>query len=161
MSHTGEDARAALLTLLQEAIPRDAHTYLDQLGISEIHFKRGDGQRLWEVDIVDSGAPQDSVPFALYSVADVSTGYLESSDHTLLGLPDCPTRFAATDDWAGTFHWVTKDEDTFAEEMVRAEQFGLSQRFRLIMTRLHQAGIPYVRFDADGGEIADLDRKDL
>jgi len=56
---------------------------------------------------------------------------------------------------------VTKDEDTFAEEMVRAEQFGLSQRFRLIMTRLHQAGIPYVRFDADGGEIADLDRKDL
>lgn len=154
-------ARAALFALLHDVIPWDAHTYLDRLGVSEIRFKRGKGRRIWEVDIVDSVSTQGNIPFTLYSVADVSTGYLESSDCTLLEHPDCPTRLAATDDWAGTFHWVTKDEYTFSEEMVRAEEFGLSKRFCLIMARLHQAGIPYVRFDADGGEIADLDRKDL
>ena len=55
---------------------------------------------------------------------------------------------------------MTTDPTVFAEEMAHAERFGLSERFRLIMTRLHEAGVPYVRFDGDGGEIADIDRND-
>ncbi|MCL4499211.1 MAG: hypothetical protein M1335_03080 [Chloroflexi bacterium] len=152
-------ARAALLTVLQQAIPWDAHTYLDQLGINEIRFRRGEGRRIWCAEIVDQ-VPASS-PFDLCTIADISTGYFPESDCALLERPDCPTRFAATDDGAGTFHWVTDDARTFAEEMARAEQFGLSERFRLIMARLREAGIPYVRFDADGGEIADLARTDV
>jgi hypothetical protein len=152
-------ARAALLAVLQQTIPWDAHMYLDQLGINEIRFRRGEGRRIWKTEIVDP-AP-GSAPFEICDVADINTGYLHEADCALLERPDCPTRFATTDDWAGTFHWVTADARAFDDEMVRAEQFGLSERFRLIMARLREAGIPYVRFDANGGEIADLTRTDL
>ena len=91
--------------------------------------------------------------FDTHRVADVSTAYLDPSDLPLLEHPECPTRFAITDDGAGTFHWVTEDRETFEEEMSRTAAFGLSDRFRFIMQRLREAEIPYVRFDADGGEI--------
>lgn len=151
-------AKAALLAVLKRTIPWDAHTYLDQLGINEIRFRRGDGRRIWNVELVDSARAMS--PFDLQSVADINTAYLHDSDCPLLEQPDCPTRFAITDDRAGTFHWVTSDPNLFAEEMAHAERFGLSERFRQIMTRLREAAVPYVRFDADGGEIADIDRSD-
>ena len=88
-----------------------------------------------------------------HRVADVSTAYLDPSDLPLLEQAACPTRFAITDDGAGTFHWVTADQAMFDEEMSRTAAFGLSDRFRFIMQRLREAEIPYVRFDADGGEI--------
>ena len=88
-----------------------------------------------------------------HRVADVSTAYLDPSDLPFLEQAECPTRFAITDDGAGTFHWVTEDRETFEEEMSRTAAFGLSDRFRFIMQRLREAEIPYVRFDADGGEI--------
>ena len=62
-------------------------------------------------------------------------------------------RFAITDDAAGTFRWVTENREMFEEEMSRTAEFGLSDRFRFIMQSLCEAGIPYVRSDADGGEI--------
>lgn len=99
--------------------------------------------------------------FDTHRVADVSTGYLEPFDLPLLERAECPTRFAITDDGAGTFHWVTADREMFEGEMSRTTTFGLSDRFRLIMQRSREAGIPYVRFDADGGEIDNLDRRDM
>ena len=95
-----------------------------------------------------------------HRVADVSTAYLDPSDLPLLEQTECPTRFAITDDGAGTFHWVTEDRETFEEEMSRTAAFGLSDQFRFIMQRLREAEIPYVRFDADGGEIESLGRRD-
>lgn len=153
-------AKAALVAVLQRTIPWDAHTYLDQLGINEIRFRRGDGRRIWNVEIMDPARTPQRSPFDLQSVADINTAYLHESDCVLLEQPECPTRFAITDDKAGTYHWVTSDPIVFTEEMARAEHFGLSERFRLIMTRLQEAGVPYVRFDGDGGEIADIDRND-
>ena len=91
--------------------------------------------------------------FDTHRVADVSTEYLEPSDLPLLEHVECPTRFAITDDGAGTFHWVAADQEMFDEEMSRTAAFGLSDRFRFIMQRLRETGIPYVRFDADGGAI--------
>ena len=44
--------------------------------------------------------------------------------------------------------------------MSRTAAFGLSDQFRFIMQRLREAEIPYVRFDADGGEIESLGRRD-
>lgn len=151
-------ARAALLAVLARSIPWDAHIYLDQLGIDEIRFRRGDSRRIWNVEIMDPASSLQGSPFDLRSVADVNTAYLRESDLRLLEQSECPTRFAITDDQAGTLHWITSDPGVFADEMAHAERFGLSEQFRFIMTRLHEAGVPYVRFDGDGGEIANIDR---
>ena len=102
----------------------------------------------------------EPVAFDTHRVADVSTAYLDPSDLPLLENSERPTRFAITDDRAGTFHWVTEDRETFEEEMSRTAAFGLSDQFRFIMQRLREAGIPYARFDADGGEIDGLGRRD-
>jgi len=102
----------------------------------------------------------ESGAFDTHRVADVSTAYLDPSDLPLLERAECPTRFAITDDGAGTFHWVTEDRETFEEEMGRTAAFGLSDQFRFILQRLREANIPYVRFDADGGGIDSLVRRD-
>jgi hypothetical protein len=149
--------RAALMLLLGGAIPWEAHAYLDQLGVSEIRLSRGESRFAWNVAI-DDRESRPSGDFDSYLVADVNTGYLDETDLPLLERSDCPTRLAVTDDGAGTFHWVSEDEQIFREEMERAAQFGLSERFRLIMNRLRTANFPYVRFDADGGEIEGVDR---
>ncbi|MCZ2076613.1 MAG: hypothetical protein LC130_16650 [Bryobacterales bacterium] len=149
--------REALLSLLRGAIPWEAHAYLDQLGICEIRLSRGQTRFDWDVSI-DGDDRRFAGGFDAHLVADVNTGYLDETDLALLERPDCPTRFAVTDDSAGTFHWVSEDEQVFREEMERAEKFGLSERLRVIMSRLRTAKIPYVRFDADGGEIEGLDR---
>ncbi len=91
--------------------------------------------------------------FETYKVADISTRYLAESDLELLLRTDCPTRFGETDGGFGTFHWVPDDDELFREDMERAAQFGLSDRFVAIMRGLRAARVPYVRFDADGGEI--------
>ena len=49
--------RAALLTLLRDAIPWDAHAYLDRLGIHEIRLTRGTGRRNWQVELYPAAAP--------------------------------------------------------------------------------------------------------
>jgi hypothetical protein len=98
------------------------------------------------------------VIFERHEVADVSTGYLELSDLPLLLRSDCPTRFAETDGGFGTFHWVPNDGQLLEEELQHAASFGLSERFVSIFRDLGAAKIPYVRFDADGGEIQDLER---
>ena len=111
-------------------------------------------------DPQSSTARKATEAFDTHRAADVSTAYLESSDLPLLEQAECPTRFAITDDGAGTFHWVTADQEMFEGEMSRTAAFGLSDRFRVIMQRLREASIPYVRFDADGGKIDSIDRRD-
>ena len=148
--------RASLLYLLTRAIPWAAEEYLEELGINEFRFRREPGRRHWIVDLGEFNLSG----FETYAVADVNTGYLAESDQRLMLNPECPTRIAITDDGCGTFHVVTDDEEIFADEMKRAGEAGLSTRFRVIMERLRAAGIPYVRFDADGGEIDGLDRFD-
>jgi hypothetical protein len=99
------------------------------------------------------------VIFETYEVADVSTGYLEESDLPLLLQIHCPTRIAETDGGFGTFHRVSDDDDQlFEEDLQHATSFGLSGRFVSIMRHLRAAKIPYVRFDADGGEIQGMER---
>ena len=44
--------------------------------------------------------------------------------------------------------------------LVELPAFGLSERFVSIIRHLQAAKVPYVRFDADGGEIQDLERAD-
>jgi hypothetical protein len=96
--------------------------------------------------------------FERYEVADISTAYLEETDLELLLRFDCPTRFAETDGGFGTFHWVPDDDSMFEEDMRRASEFGLSERFVAIMRHLRAARIPFARFDADGGEIEGMER---
>ena len=96
--------------------------------------------------------------FEKYEMADVSTAYLAESDLELLSRFDCPTRFAETDGGFGTFHWIPDDDGLFEEDMQHAVEFGLSERFVTIMRHLRSARIPYVRFDADGGEIDGISR---
>lgn len=99
--------------------------------------------------------------FEKYEMADISTAYLAESDLELLLRFDCPTRFAETDGGFGTFHWVPDDDSLFEEDMQHAVEFGLSDRFVTIMRHLRSARIPYVRFDADGGEIDGMSRTDV
>lgn len=91
--------------------------------------------------------------FNTYLVADISTSYLDESDLRLLLQFGCPTRIGETDGGHGTFHWVPNDDEWFAEDMREARAFGLSERFVSIMKNLRAANIPYVRFDADGGDL--------
>ena len=98
--------------------------------------------------------------FEKYTVADVSTGYLEESDLPLLLQNHCPTRIAEIDGGFGTLHRVSDDDQLFEEDLQHASSFGLSGRFVSIMRHLREAKIPYVRFDADGGEIQGAQRTD-
>ena len=77
-------ARAALLAVLQRTVPWEAHAYLDQLDITEVRFRRGDGRRIWNVEFVDLTSSRRTASFDLRTVADVNTAYLQESDCTLL-----------------------------------------------------------------------------
>jgi hypothetical protein len=103
---------------------------------------------------------RNEVIFEKHEVADVSTGYLEESDLPLLLQIHCPTRVAEIDGGFGTFHRVSDDDQLFEEDLQHATSFGLSGRFVSIMRHLRVAKIPYVRFDADGGEIQGVERTD-
>src|SRR5580658_1299199 len=65
---------------------------------------------------------------------------------------------AETDGGFGTFHRVSDDDQLFEEDLQHATSFGLSGRFVSIMRHLRAAKIPYIRFDADGGEIQGVER---
>ena len=103
---------------------------------------------------------RSEVIFEKHEAADISTGYLEESDLPLLLQIHCPTRIAETDGGFGTFHRVSGDDQLSEEDLRDATSFGLSGRFVSIMRHLRAEKIPYVRFDADGGEIQGVERTD-
>ncbi len=97
------------------------------------------------------------VKFTIHQYADISTGYLEDADLTLIQNPDIHGHLAETDDRAGCYWYPASDDETFVAQVHTWRAAGLSDRFIAIMTELHAQGIPYVRFDADGGEIEGLE----
>lgn len=93
--------------------------------------------------------------FTTYSYADVSTAYLDPGDLDLLA--DAPGHLAQLDNEAGDFFWVPSKANAtepLAEWKERVTRHGMSQRFLDLMLELREQGVPYVRFDADGGEVA-------
>lgn len=93
--------------------------------------------------------------FEIRQVADISTTYLYPSDLALIGKEDCPMHVGEVDGHYGSFFYVPMDE--LDEYLEQAEQFGMSARFVRIIRELAKQKIPYVRFDADGGDIDGLE----
>lgn len=56
----------------------------------------------------------------------------------------------------GSFFYVPWDD--LEERLMDAEQYGLSGRFIRLMRELAAQQIPYVRFDADGGDVDGLEK---
>lgn len=52
---------------------------------------------------------------------------------------------------------VPGDDQWLEQDMEEARAYGLSERFVSIMKHLRAAKVPYVRFDADGGDVEGLD----
>ena len=52
----------------------------------------------------------------------------------------------------GDFFAVQSDDEVFRKQMADLKKFGFSEHFLHIFETLHAQGIPYVRFDGDGGE---------
>lgn len=59
----------------------------------------------------------------------------------------------------GSFFYVPLDEKVDLEErLAEAEKYGLSARFIRLIRELAAQQIPYVRFDADGGDVDGLEK---
>lgn len=92
--------------------------------------------------------------FEVFSYADISTAYLEESDLNLVAT--APGHIAQLDGGEGDFLTVpAKDNPPEPLDVwkARVAEHGLSQRFVDIMLALREQGIPYVRFDRDGGSL--------
>ena len=90
--------------------------------------------------------------FQVYSYADISTAYLESSDLDLLAT--APGHIAQLDGGVGDFFAVPAKENApepLDDWKACVVEHGLSQRFMDIMLALREQGIPYACFDRDGG----------
>ena len=98
------------------------------------------------------------VKFETYKVADLSTKYITKEDGQLIGEKDAPGHIGSvdlvvpSDGSPGDFFAVQSDDLVFKEQMEDLKKFGFSEHFLHIFEQLHAQGIPYVRFDGDGGE---------
>lgn len=92
--------------------------------------------------------------FTTMQVADISTGYLEPSDLPLILDTEAPMHCMNEDESHGSMFYVPLDASTFDGYIQEARDWGFSARFVEIFQELHRQRIPYVRFDADGGDIA-------
>lgn len=95
--------------------------------------------------------------FTTHQYADISTAYLEQSDLDLLGDVSLTGHIAEEDEGRGSFWYASSDDEVFSSQVLEWRNAGLSERFIAVMTELREQGIPYVRFDADGGEIEGLE----
>ena len=97
-----------------------------------------------------------------YLVADISTKYITAKDGELIGAQNAPDHVASVDPLVeggqsqGDIFAVQLERVTFRGQVKRLQEFGFSREFVTIFKHLHKAGIPYVRFDADGGEATGL-----
>lgn len=92
--------------------------------------------------------------FTIYKYADVSTAYLDPGDLDLLAT--APGHIAQLDGGQGDFFSVPTKEnppEPLEHWKARVSGHGLSQRFLDIMLALREEGIPYMRFDTDGGDL--------
>lgn len=94
--------------------------------------------------------------FEIFQIADISTKYITAEDGELVQSDTAPFHIAKTDppDSAGDIFCVPLDRS--AEEVCKElGYYDFSEAFQNLFRRLHAAGIPYVRFDVDGGEVKD------
>lgn len=97
--------------------------------------------------------------FETYKIADISTKYITAADGQLLSQQDAPNHVASIDAFSigdeppGDIYAVLQDEASFQDQLNATKAFGFSESFLNILKALHKQGIPYVRFDADGGEV--------
>ena len=97
--------------------------------------------------------------FETYQVADISTKYITPKDGKLINNPQAPSHIACVDPLVtggepqGNIFAVTSDPATASLERKKLPEFGFSGAFLEIFKQLAHQNIPYVRFDADGGEI--------
>ena len=98
------------------------------------------------------------VKFETYQVADLSTKYITKEDGLLIGEKDAPGHVGSVDPAVpgegspGDFFAVQSDDEVFRKQLADLKKFGFSEHFLHIFETLHAQGIPYVRFDGDGGE---------
>lgn len=111
---------------------------------------------LHEVVAKSLESKKDTMKFITYEYADISTGYLSAQDLILIGNKNCPMHIAEEDEERGSFFYVPT-ADVLSERSAEARTYGLSERFIEIIEELSKQGIPYVRFDADGGSVEGLD----
>ena len=89
----------------------------------------------------------------------MSTKYITKEDGLLIGEKNAPGHVGSVDPAvpgrriAGgsslLFKAMTK---CFRKQLADLKKFGFSEHFLHIFEQLHAQGIPYVRFDGDGGE---------
>lgn len=87
-------------------------------------------------------------------IADVGTAYLTERDLDLLA--DAPNHLAVLDNQAGHIYYTPREgmgQGTAEEFVDRAREHGMSERFIQVLLEAGRQGIPYIRFDANAGEI--------
>lgn len=96
--------------------------------------------------------------FAIQQYANISTAYITESDLDLVSCVDAPNHIAEHDTGRASFFYSpTADKAVSRRFVAEARAFGLSERFTTIMLELSRQGIPYVRFDAEGGDVHGLE----
>ncbi len=100
--------------------------------------------------------------FAVCRIADVSTKYITEEDGRLIGRLDAPGHVACVDPEdarsgsPGDVFAVLQESCYHRRQMVELGEFGFSSAFIRIFRELYRQRIPYVRFDANGGEAKGL-----
>jgi len=105
---------------------------------------------------------RSAIKVETYLIADISTKYITARDGELIGDRSAPDHVASVDPLVeggqsqGDIFAVQLEPAIFREQVGRLQKFGFSQQFIKIFRHLHNEDIPYVRFDADGGEVTGL-----
>jgi len=95
--------------------------------------------------------------FVTQQIANISTTCLTESDAELISRIDAPYHLAAHDTGRASFFFSPTEDRAVQQQFVsEARTFGLSEGFIAIMLELTRQGIPYVRFDVDGGNVEEL-----
>lgn len=94
--------------------------------------------------------------FDTFVYADLSTKYITPEDGKLIGMDLAPFHLASVDGGpdgsTGDFFWVPLDT-SIEETCKELSDFGFSPAFCAIFSLMHSKRVPYVRFDAAGGEM--------
>lgn len=95
--------------------------------------------------------------FVIQQYAYVSTAYIAESDLDLVSCVHAPNHMAEHDTGRASFFYSpTLDKAVTQCFSAEARAFGFSEHFIAIMLELSRQGIPFVRFDLDGGKVHGL-----
>lgn len=96
--------------------------------------------------------------FDLFQIADISTKYITENDARLIENKDLLGHVASLDprkegDSPGEILSVFIFSELVEEQLQEFHRLGFSDQFIKIIEELRKQEIPYVRFDADGGDV--------